>query len=394
MADENIAPEAGASLRDRIMQAGRDAFIARLHAEAPLYKDASGFWIASRFEDVREILLDHARFSSAASGRFGASGPMGPGFPLLTDDPPRHSVLRRLLAKAFTPAAMETMRPEVERLARDLAAAIPEGAEVDIVEAMTTPLPVAVIAGMMGVPDDRAADFKRWSMATLGLQDGAGSADRLEMLTALRAYFSDLAAQRRRSPAGDLISAMTKVSDTSETLSDDQVVGFCILLMIAGNETTTNLLGNLLDRLADAPQDWAAMRQNPALIDAAIEESLRVDSPLQMIMRRTTQAVTLGGQTLAADEKVLVYLGSANHDPLRWADPANFDLARERDRHIAFGHGVHACIGAPLARIEAKAAMTALVERFETLARGSEQGQRFPGGILFGYRSLPVVFRS
>jgi cytochrome P450 len=394
MADQTVGPQTGETLRDRILQSGRDAVIKRLHTEAPLYRDANGVWIASRFEDVRTILLDHERFSSAAAGRFGSSGPMGAGFPLLTDDPPRHSVLRRLLAKAFTPAAIETLRPDIEQMARDLAASIPDGVEVDIVETMTTPLPVAVIAGMMGVPADRAADFKRWSMATLGLQDGMGQGARLETLTQLRAYFSDLVAQRRQAPAGDLISALTKVSDTNETLSDDQVVGFCILLMVAGNETTTNLLGNLLDHLAGAPEDWAAMRRDPALIDDAIEESLRVASPLQMIMRRTTQAVTLGGQTLGADEPVLAYLASANHDPLRWNDPAAFELAREPERHLAFGHGVHACIGAPLARIEAKAAMTALVDRFEILERGAERGQRIPGGVFFGYRSLPVVFRS
>ena len=176
-------------LREGILKSGKDGFIAQLHEEWPLCKDTNGFWVASRFEDVREILLDHARFSSAAMGG-GASGAMGASFPLLTDDPPRHSVLRALLAKAFTPAAMEAMRPDIERLARDLAAAIPRGQEIDIVERMTSPLPVAVIAGMMGVPRDRAADFKRWSNAIMGIQDNPFEAGRLEMLMALRAYFA------------------------------------------------------------------------------------------------------------------------------------------------------------------------------------------------------------
>jgi len=155
------------SLREGIRALGKDGFIAQLHEEAPLYKDAAGFWVASRFEDVRAILLDHAGFSSSAMG--GAS--MGVGFPLLTDDPPRHSVLRGLLAKAFTPAAMEAMRPAIEALAAELAAAIPAGAEIDVVAAITAPLPVAVIAGMMGVPPERARDFKRWSNAIMGIQD-------------------------------------------------------------------------------------------------------------------------------------------------------------------------------------------------------------------------------
>ena len=381
-------------LREGIMSSGKDDFIARLHDELPLAKDVNGFWVASRFEDVRAILLDHARFSSSAMGGGGQTGgPMGGiGFPLLTDDPPRHSVLRGLLAKAFTPAAMEAMRPAIESLAGELAAAIPTGEEVDIVEMMTTPLPVAVIAGMMGVPNERAMDFKRWSNAIMGIQDNPFEGDRIKMLMELRAYFTGLAAERRAAPGDDLVSALTKVKDTTETLTDDQVVGFCILLMIAGNETTTNLLGNLINRIVDAPEDWTALHADPDLIEGAIEESLRVDSPAQMVIRVAKEAVTIGDVTIPAGDRVMVYLASANRDPGKWADPANFELARERERHVAFGHGVHTCIGAPLARMEAKAAMNALAARFGSIKRGSGPGKRLPTGILFGFRSLPVVF--
>lgn len=380
-------------LREGLTSLGRDVYIARLHSEAPLGRDVNGFWVASRFDDVRAILLDHRRFSSSAmSGNVRRSGPSFP-FPLLTDDPPRHTALRGLLAKAFTPAAMEKMRPAIEQLANDLADAIPTGVEVDIVAALTTPLPVAVIAGMMGVPNERASDFKRWSNAMLGIQDGPIAADRIGFLMELRAYFAQLAEARRTSPGDDLVSALTKAGEAGEALSDDQVVGFCILLMIAGNETTTNLLGNLLNRLAGAPQEWSALRADPDQAERAIEESLRVDSPAQMVMRRATEDVTVGGATIAAGDLVMVYLASANRDPSRWADPADFAFARERDRHVAFGHGVHTCIGAPLARIEAKAAMQALLARYSTIERGAAPGRRLPGGMLFGFHSLPVVFR-
>lgn len=379
------------NLREGIAKSGKDDFIAHLHEERPLARDASGFWVASKFDDVRAILLDHARFSSSAM-MGGAGGMMGLGFPLLTDDPPRHSVLRALLAKAFTPAAMEAMAPYIQRLAAELAAAIPAGEEVDIVEKMTTPLPVAVISRMMGVPSDRAMHFKRWSNAIMGIQENPFEGERIAMLLELRAYFTQLAAERRAAPRDDLVSALTRVSETSETLTDDQVVGFCILLMIAGNETTTNLLGNLLNRLARNGADWAALRADPALIETAIEESLRVDSPAQMVIRRATGEVTIGGQTIKADERVIVYLASANRDPARWVDPADFELARRLERHVAFGHGVHTCIGAPLARMEAKAAMTALVSRFAAITPGADRGHRLPGGLLFGFRSLPVVF--
>jgi len=374
-------------LRRGIATAGKDAYIAQLHEETPLAKDAAGFWVASRFDDVRAILLDHCSFSSSAMG-----GGAGIGFPLLTDDPPRHSVLRGLLAKAFTPSAMEAMRPYIEDLGRELAAAIPKGAEIDVVERMTTPLPVAVIAKMMGVPSERAADFKRWSNAVVGIQDNPFDGSRINTLLELRAYFAQVAAERRREPGSDLISALTAVRDSTETLSDDQVVGFCALLMIAGNETTTNLLGNLLDRLLDSPAQWLKLRADPGLIDGVIEEALRIDSPAQMVMRRATRDVTVGGQTISGGELVLVYLAAANRDPAKWDDPADFELTRERQRHVAFGHGVHACIGAPLARMEAKAAMVALVARFDSIARGATRGRRLPGGLLYGFRSLPVVF--
>ena len=212
------------------------------------------------------------------------------------------------------------------------------------------------------------------------------------MLMELRAYFADLAAERRAAPGDDLVSALIRARETTETLSDEQVVGFCILLMIAGNETTTNLLGNLLSRLARAPEHWAVLRADPALIEAAIEESLRIDSPAQMIMRQATADVTIEGVAIGAGEGVMIYLASANRDPSRWSDPANFDLVRERDRHVAFGHGVHTCIGAPLARMEAKAAMSALVARFSSIRFGETKGQRLAGGMLYGFRSLPVVF--
>jgi cytochrome P450 len=376
-------------LRAGFRAMGRDGFLAHLHAEAPLARTEGGMWVASRFDDVRAILLDHRRFSSSAM--MGGGG-LGVPFPLLTDDPPRHTALRGLLAKAFTPAAMDGMRPDIERMAAELAESIPTGEEVDIVARLTSPLPVAVIAGMMGVPAERRADFRRWSNAILGIQGpDAFDAERIKTLMELRGYFAGLAAERRAAPGADLVSALTRVGDAAETLSDDQVVGFCILLMIAGNETTTNLLGNLLNRLADAPDRWAALRADPTLIESAIEESLRLDSPAQMVIRRATEDVEIGGQTIAAGDLVMVYLASANRDPGRWDDPAGFELAREVGRHLAFGQGVHTCIGAPLARMEARAAMGALVARFATLRRGSARGERLGMGLLYGFRSLPVV---
>ena len=375
------------NLNDGLAGLGKDAFLARLHCEAPVFRQANGNWVASRFDDVRAILLDPARFSSA-----GMYDQYGLSFPLLSDDPPRHSQLRGLLAKAFTPAAMESMRPAIRQMARDLVAAIPAGEDVDIVAALTTPLPVSVIAGMMGVPPGRHGDFKRWSNAIVFLTYGEIDAERIAALAELQSYFAALAEERRAAPGDDLVSALTKAREAGDMLMDVQIVGLCMLLMLAGNETTTNLLGNLLNRLADAPDAWAALRADPTRIEGAVEESLRIDSPAQLILRRATEDVTLGDRTIRAGENVVVYLAAGNRDPARWTGAEDFEIGREISRHLAFGHGVHTCIGAPLARMEAKAAMEALVARFATLRRGAGYGARVEGELFFGFRDLPLIF--
>jgi cytochrome P450 len=373
--------------REGVRNRNREAFIERLHQDAPLYRDELGFWVVSRFEDARQVLLDHARFSSdtMAGGAFK--------LPLLTDDPPRHSSLRGLVSKAFTPARIAQMRPDVEALANDLVAAIEPGRETDIVQALAIPLPVTVIARMLGIPESDGERFKRWSNAITGLMGGPLSPERATALTELRDYFLDVLSERRARPADDLVSALARAEDAGVQLSDEEIVGFSVLLLIAGNETTTNLLGSLLHRLAHAPDDWGALRADAALVMPAIEEALRLDSPAQLLTRRVREDTVLAGQPLSKGEVVMVYLGAANRDPERWSAPELFDVRAEHERHIAFGFGVHTCIGAPLARLEAEAAMRALLARFERVEPGGERGRRLPSGVLFGFRSLPLVFR-
>lgn len=359
----------------------KPAYIARLHAEAPLYRDANGHWVLSRFEDLRALLLDHAHFSSAI---------MSDELPMLSDDPPRHSHLRALVNKAFTPARIEALRPEIEVLARQLVGALPAGTEVDVVGALTTPLPVAVIGRLLGVPEVDHPRFKRWSEAIVGLLDDPSGGERMATLRELRAYFMALVAQRRAAPGTDLVSAIASAEDAGVQLDDDGVAGFINLLLLAGNETTTNLLSNLLDQLSRRPADWQRLRGNVDAIEGAIEEALRLESPAQYVVRVAREDVDLCGQRIRAGERVIAYLAAGNRDPGKWAQPEHFDIARERERHLAFGHGVHFCLGAPLARLEALAVMQALTDRFSRIEPGSTPPVRLATGLFFGFRALPL----
>jgi cytochrome P450 len=373
--------------REGVRNKNREAFIAHLHDAAPLYRDDDGFWVVSRYEDAREVLFDHGRFSSRAMG--------GGDFrlPLISDDPPRHASLRGLLSKAFTPARIAQLRPAITALATDLVARIEPGREVDIVAALTMPLPVTVIARMLGIPESDGERFKRWSNAVTGLMNGPLSPDRAQAVGELRDYFLLVLASRRTALGDDLMSALARAEESGVQLGDDEIVGFSVLLLVAGNETTTNLLGSLLHRCASDPAQWQALRRQPDLALRAIEEALRLDSPAQILMRRATCATVLAGQNVAEGDMLLVYLGAANRDPSRWDAPALFDMHGARERHMAFGFGVHTCIGAPLARLEAEVAMNALLARFERVELGQERAHRLPSGVLFGFRSLPLVFR-
>jgi cytochrome P450 len=374
--------------REGIRNKNREAFIAQLHQAAPLYRDDDGFWVVSRFEDAREVLSEHARFSSAS-----VMGPEMFRLPLLMDDPPRHSGLRGLVSKAFTPGRIAQMRPEITALAAELVARIEPGSEVDIVAALGTPLPVTVIARMLDIPEEHGDRFKRWSNAITGLMAGGMvSPERAQALAELREFFLQVMAERRQQPRADLVSALTRAEEAGVQLSDDEIVGFAILLLVAGNETTTNLLGSLLHRMANEPEHWAALRANPALVMPAIEEALRLDSPAQIISRRAREATVIAGQAIAQGDMLLVYLGAANRDPARWSKPELFDMTDQRERHMGFGFGVHTCIGAPLARLEAEVALAALLARFERIAPGAGKISRLPGGVLFGYRGLPLIF--
>jgi cytochrome P450 len=360
--------------------AERLAWYARMRRTAPVAEAPDGAWDVFSYDGVRAALSDHATFSSARA--MGGGNVLGDS--LIATDPPRHRQLRALVDRAFTPRAVQALAPRIQHLATDLLDRF-AGPELDFVAAFAAPLPVLVIAEILGVPTEDRADFKRWSDAVV-TGDMGGT-------RALAGYFGRLIAQRRAAGAAgtDLISVLMAAEEAGQRLSESEVLGFCVLLLVAGNETTTNLLANTVQILSEEPAARAALAADPALWPGAIEESLRFRSPVQSMFRATTREAALGGQVIPAGRFVRAWIASANRDEAHFGEPERFDPRRSPNRHLAFGVGMHFCLGAPLARLEAQIALPALYRRFPDLAVIPGRPIRyFDSDVVHGPTSLPV----
>ncbi len=350
------------------------------------FDEENDAWVLSRFEDIRQVFKDPETFSSNADA---------PGstltLPLLMDDPPRHTKLRALVNRAFTTRALKDMEEGVAALAHDMVGRLEASGPIDIAETLTIPLPIRVIADLMGIPGERAAEFKRWSDAVT-LTTDMSEEEREKDIMELFDFFQAMIPERRAQPGEDLVSRLVTAEVDGDVLSDEDVVGFAILLLIAGNETTTNLLSNLLHYLSTQPDDWDRLRADRSLIDAAIEEILRFDAPVQYVDRKATRDVEFHGQVIKAGERVSLLMGSANRDENEYRDPDQFRLDRGRSHHHTFGHGIHFCIGAPLGRMEARFAMEALLERFARLRPAEVGNERTHSHMLRGFHHLWLEF--
>jgi cytochrome P450 len=346
-------------------------------------------WLVTRYEDARQALTD-PRLSK--TGRVGdQSGYAAVSQHMLGADPPDHTRLRRLVAAAFTIRRIEALRPRIEQIADELLDAMAGRHAADLIDAFAFPLPIRVICELLGVPADDRDRFRDWSNVIVG---GEAYRERVPAaLTAMVGYIFELIARRRGGDGDDLLSGLIRARDAGDRLSGTELSSMVFLLLLAGHETTVNLIGNGTYLLLDRPERWAGLRADRELLPTAIEEFLRYDGPVETsTFRLTTADVRIGEQLIPAGERVLVVLLSANRDEDRFPDADLFKLDRRQNPHLAFGHGIHYCLGAPLARLEAQVAFTKLLDRLPDLrlAVPATELRWRPGVLLRGLQELPV----
>jgi cytochrome P450 len=364
-------------------------------------------WVFTRYKDVDHILThptmsaDRAKarnqFSEMIEQQQKSFGPFSRAPTMLTSDPPEHTRLRRLVSKAFTPRAVENLRPRIQEIVDELLDAVEkQGNEMDLVTALGYPLPVIVIAEMLGIPSKDRERFKKWSdevVATLG-----GPFVPADVLDAARAAIDSLAEyllpiihDRRANPREDLISRLVVAEEAGQVLSEDEIFTTAILLLIAGNETTTHLIGNSTLALLRNPDQVELLRNDPALWPSAVEELLRFIGPVQATARVIREDMEIGGQAVKEGQMAMTLLGAANHDPEKWGDTADkLDVTRNPMDHVGLGDGIHFCLGAPLARAEAQIALGSLIRRFPKLRLETDTPEWGGTFIIRGVKSLPL----
>ena len=380
------------------------ALYQRLRAADPVHWDERGSWVLTRYADVvaalRDPRLSAERFSLDVSGL-----PEEMQRPvralarqMLFLDPPDHTRLRALAAKAFTPRMVEMMRFSIQRIVDDLLDAVEPAGSFNVISELAFPLPAIVIAQMLGVPPEDRLQFAHWTAALGALLDGAllsamGLPEALVRVSALLDYFRQIIAERRSAPRDDLLQALINAEEQGDTLSEDELLGNCILLLAAGHGTTIHLIGNGLLALLRHPDQLELLRHNPALIGPAVLELLRYDSPVQMTGREASTDLEIGGKRIYAGQHVMACLGAANRDPRQFPDPDRLDLQRAAGKQVAFGHGIHYCLGAPLGRLEAEIALSTLLHRFPALRLEGEADTLtwMSSRIFRGLRALPVI---
>ena len=372
-----------------------------MRANAPVFHlEPFDFWMIFDFDGVKRTLMDHDAFSSDLSH---VPGSGNPGEWFIFFDPPRHSKLRALISKAFTPRVVADLEPRIREMSRQLLDQAIERGEMDLAGEFSVPLPMQVIAELLGVPAAEWPRYKRWSDVILRLantvskdEEAARTVAEYAAVTAeMRVFLPELIAQRRAARQGDLLTRLVEAEVDGERLSEGEILGFVQLLLVAGQETTANLLNNAVLCFIENPDQLARLRAAPELLPSAIEEVLRYRSPVQWMPRATRREVAMNGQTIPAGKLVMPLIGSANRDPKQFNEPGRFDITRDPNPHIAFGHGIHSCLGAPLARLEARIALTEFLARVDRFELASEEPWEPRKAMhVHGPSRLPIRFTS
>ncbi len=370
----------------------------------PLFKQVRGIspvvhvpppfdgWLIFDFETVKRVIFDHVAFSSRV--------PAPPNWFIFTD-PPIHSKQRALISRAFTPSVVANLEPWIRQLSRELLDPLVDRGEMDLVEDYAAPLPMKVIARLIGIPPADWTRFRRWSDGILKISftradeatKAAAFAEFQAATVEMDAYLVEATAGRRRAPADDLLTRLIEAEVDGERLTHEQILGFFQLLLVGGQETTANLISNAVLSLVEHPDQLGRLIESPELLPKAIEEVLRYRSPFQWLMRTPTRDIEVHRQTIPAGRLVLPMIGSANRDDRQFPDAERFDITRDPNPHLAFGQGIHACLGAPLARLEARIALADIFSRMKDLALASDEPwpPRKSMNVL-GPASLPIRF--
>ena len=374
---------------------------AKLRARDPVHRSRlMNAWVFTRYADVDAVLRDHRRFSSdprkrTAARRQQASLPSVEEPSMLFLDPPDHTRLRALVNKAFTPRAVAALEPRIREIMATLLDAVDDPSAFDLMKAVAKPLPVIVIAEMLGIPPEDRAQFAVWSdqrarilepTLTPGERETAEAAMR-----ALDEYLRPIISERRDAPRDDIISALAQAEEAGDKLTEREVLVMLRLLLVAGNETTTNLIGNGVLALLRHPDQLAALRGDAALIPSAVEELLRFDSPVQVDLRSALDDCDVNGFRVRRGDNVVTLLGAANRDPDRFPAPDRLDVRRAEQNHLAFGRGIHHCLGAPLARLEGRVVLETLLDRFRSIRLLDDRPAFRNSVVLRGLHSLPVA---
>jgi cytochrome P450 len=381
-------------------------FYARLRSRDPVHREGDG-WVLTRHADVVAALHD-PRLSAARMGWDISEAPdaereaLTPLFRRLSRwmgflDPPDHTRLRGRVYRAFTPRVIEALRPNTQQIVDGVLNTALQAGGMDVIRDLAYPLPVIVIAEMLGLPTGDRERLKRWS-DDLGRFVGQFDFPREQLpglvrsLVELMGYLRGVMAERRRHPGNDLISGLVAAGESGDLLDEDELLANGVLLLFAGHETTTDLIGNGMAALLRHPQQFEKLRADPLLIGSAVEEFLRYDCPAQLTVRIAREDLEIGGQAIGAGQSLILMLGAANRDPALFPEPDRLEIARRENPHVAFGYGIHFCLGAALARMEGQIAIGSMLRRLPALRLATETLEWRPSQALRGLHSLPVLF--